>query len=317
MDNLDNEKMPKNADKFVCESCNFRCCKRSNYDIHLLTAKHKRITNDNEKNAEDNKKNAASEKAFACKCGKKYKYISGLSKHRKICEQGEICDVVSSEKNSEKINEHSEDSYIKEQPNKDELLTFLLKENQEFKKMIFDLASKPSTTINGNNTNNNSFNLNIFLNEKCKDALNIQDFVDTIKLQLSDLEETGRLGYVEGLTNIVVRGLKELDVYKRPIHCSDLKREVLYVKDKNEWTKENNDKERITKAIKQISVRNAKQINEWTKQNAGYNISSNKKSDKYLKLISEANSGEPEEINKIIKHVAKQITIDKHDDFKV
>ena len=171
--------------------------------------------------------------------------------------------------------------------------------------------SKERNTIIQNTTNNDSFNLNFFLNEKCKDALNIQDFVNTIKLKISDLEETGRLGYVEGLTNILVRGLKELDVYKRPIHCSDLKREVLYVKDQDEWAKEDTDNERITKAIKQISVRNAKQINEWTKLNKGYDVSTNKKSDKYLKLIIEANGGEPEEINKIIKHVAKQVTIEK------
>jgi hypothetical protein len=187
-----------------------------------------------------------------------------------------------------------------------------LKQNQELQKQIIEISKDRTTIIqNTTNNNNNSFNLNIFLNEKCKDALNIQDFVNTIKLQLSDLEETGRLGYVEGLTNILVRGLKELDVHKRPIHCSDLKREVLYVKDKDEWSKEDNEKDRIKKAIKQISIRNAKQINEWTKQNQGYNDSANKKSDKYLKLVIEANSGEPEEINKIIKQVAKQVTIDK------
>ena len=141
--------------------------------------------------------------------------------------------------------------FYSEKENKMELhCLFLetLKQNQELQKQRIEM-SKERNTIIQNQTNNNSFNLNIFLNEKCKDALNIQDFVNTINLKLSDLEETGRLGYVEGLTNIVVRGLKELDVYKRPIHCSDLKREVLYVKDQNEWTKENNDKERKVKFL--------------------------------------------------------------------
>ena len=151
----------------------------------------------------------------------------------------------------------------------------------------------------------------MFLNEKCKDAMNIMDFVDSLKLTLQDLEKTAELGYVKGITNIIVKGLNELDVHKRPIHCSDSKRETLYVKDNNAWEKENAEKIRVKNMVKYISRRNAKQINEWTKENKDYNDSSSKKNDKYLKLIIEANGGDDDEINKIITNVAPHIVIDK------
>jgi uncharacterized protein YxeA len=246
--------------------------------------------------------------SYECECGKKYKFSQGLSKHKKTCQ------IFTEKKELESKKEN-------------ELVTFLLKENQEFKQLlieqnnknnelILELAQKSTTTNNNNITNNNKnkFNINFFLNEKCKDAMNITDFVSSLKLTLQDLEKTAELGYVKGLTNIIVNGLNELDVYKRPIHCSDAKRETLYIKDNNVWEKENEEKQKLTKAIKHISIRNAKQVGEWTKENKGYNDSHNKKNDKYLKIVSEANGGEPEEINKIISNVSTHITIDKQID---
>jgi flagellar motility protein MotE (MotC chaperone) len=141
--------------------------------------------------------------------------------------------------------------------------------------------------------------------------MNITDFVNSLKLTLQDLEKTADVGYIKGITNIIVNGLNELDVSKRPIHCSDIKRETLYIKDNNAWEKEDQEKRKITRAIRHISIRNAKQIGEWTKENNGYNDSSNKKSDKYLKIVSEANGGEPEEINKIISNISNKVIIDK------
>jgi hypothetical protein len=186
------------------------------------------------------------------------------------------------------------------------------KQNADLQKQLLDLAKETKiTTIN--NTNNNKFNMNIFLNEKCKDALNIMDFVNSLQLQLQDLEKTSELGYVNGISRIFINGLKQLDVYKRPIHCSDVKRETLYVKDNDTWEKEDTDKKKITRAIRHISIRNAKQVSEWTKENKGYNDSSNKKSDKYLKIVSEANGGEPEELNKIIKNISTNVIIDKNE----
>ena len=286
-----NEKMPKNADSFECKLCDFKCSKSSNFKTHLLTRKHQKKTISNDLAMISNEKmlpDAEPQKFICDLCNKSYKDNSGLWRHKKKCLKKD-----------------------------NDLVLLLLKENQEFKQMLLEqnkqlleLSSKANTTINNNNCNNN-FNLNVFLNEKCKDAMNIMDFVDSLKLTLQDLEKTAELGYVKGITNIIVNGLNQLDVYKRPIHCSDAKRETLYVKDNDSWEKENDEKKKITRAIRHISIKNAKQVSEWTKENKGYNDSSNKKNDKYLKIVSEANGGEPEEINKIISNVSSKVTIDK------
>jgi hypothetical protein len=242
-----------------------------------------------------------------CKCGKVYKYSQGLSKHKKTCTKN-ACIIDPNIINGETILH-----LIKQNQDLQNTIMEQNKQNIELHKQMIELAKESKvTTINNNCNNKNKFNMNIFLNEKCKDALNIMDFIDSLQLQLKDLEETGRLGYIQGISRIFINGLKELDVSKRPIHCSDIKRETLYVKDNNEWNKEDSDKKKITRAIKHISIRNAKQINEWTKENHGYNNSMHKNSDKYLKLISEANGGEPEEINKIISIVSSNVIVDKN-----
>jgi uncharacterized protein YxeA len=305
------KKMQKNAIRFICSFCDYNSSNKYNYEKHILTPKHLKnctlLTNVDTNVDKKVEKNA--EKKYECECGKKYNHRQSLSLHKKTNGCG-------SDKPA--LEEKSESKIVDKQDN--DLVLILLKENQEFKQMLLEqnkqlieLTNKSNgTTINNNNcTNNNHFNLNLFLNEHCKDAMNIMDFVNSLKLTLQDLEKTAELGYVKGITNIIVNGLNQLDVHKRPIHCSDIKRETLYVKDNNSWEKENEDKTKITRAIKHISIRNAKQIGDWTKENNGYNDSSNKKSDKYLKMVIEANGGEPEEINKIISNVSSKVTIDK------
>ena len=169
--------------------------------------------------------------------------------------------------------------------------------------------------INSNNINN-SFNLQFFLNEQCKDALNIGEFVDSIKLQLTDLENTGRLGYVEGVSKILIKNLNELDVVKRPIHCSDLKREVLYIKDNDKWSKENEDKQVIKKAIKDVANKNIRQITECANLNPDCKQSDSKKNNQYLNIVMNAMSGGSNEeqnsnIDKIIKNITKTVIIEK------
>jgi len=290
---IGNENVAKSSNIFICNLCNYKTDKKFNYDKHILTRKHLKSVNVNE----FVKKN--SEKIYECEtCNKNYKDLSGLWRHKKKCKPLE--DV-------KQITDSSNNTLILE----------LIKQNQEFQKQILELVKEKgfgnitNNTNSNNKTTNNRFNINMFLNEKCKDAMNIMDFVDSLKLTLQDLEKTAELGYVKGITNIIVNGLNELDIYKRPIHCSDVKRETLYVKDNNIWEKENEEKKKLTRAIKHISIKNAKQVGEWTKENKGYNDSSCKKNDKYLKIITEANGGEPEEINKIISNVSSKVTIDK------
>jgi uncharacterized protein YxeA len=293
-----NPKIPQNPQKFSCTICEYICSNKKDYKKHMLTRKHQKreISNNLAMFSNDlSPKNPELPKFVCGFCNKSYKDNSGLWRHKKKCQ--------------EKEEELKKDN---------DVVLLLLKENQEFKQMLLDqnkqlieLSNKTNTTINNNCTNNNNFNLNLFLNEKCKDAMNIMDFVDSLKLTLQDLEKTAELGYVKGITNIIVNGLNQLDICKRPIHCSDAKRETLYVKDNDSWEKENNEKKKITRAIRHISIKNAKQVGEWTRENKGYNDSSNKKNDKYLKIVSEANGGEPEEINKIISNVSSKVTIDK------
>jgi hypothetical protein len=159
--------------------------------------------------------------------------------------------------------------------------------------------------------------LNVFLNEKCKDALNLTDFVDTLKVKLRDLENTARLGYAEGVTQIFINGLSELNVHKRPIHCSDSKREVLYIKDQDTWEKEDEDRTKLSKAIKTIGHKNIQQITEWQKVNPEYNNPESKQNDRYMKMICNVMSGSTVEeqqsnLQKVIKNVTKEVIIDKN-----
>jgi hypothetical protein len=249
---------------------------------------------------------------FVCQCGNTYKWKQGLSKHKKNCSQ-----IVSN-----KI----EDSEIKMLTN---LVLEVVKQNSETQKQNQELTNKlveickvnsinNTQIINNSNTNNNSnntFNLNMFLNETCKDAMNIMDFVDSLKLQLSDLEEVGKLGFVEGISNIILKNLKALDVTERPIHCADKKREIIYVKDDNKWEKENDQKLKIRRAIKKVAYKNERLLSQFKEKYPGCNYSESQYSDQYSKLVIEAlggnNNNDFENENKIIRRIAKEVVIDK------
>jgi hypothetical protein len=199
-----------------------------------------------------------------------------------------------------------------------EMFYDLLKQNNELQKSIIALAKeRPSTNITNNcNNNNKTFNLQIFLNETCKDAINISDFVNQIQLTISDLEETGKLGYAEGISRVFLKNLNDMDDTSRPIHCSDSKREVLYIKDDNQWHKEEPDKPILTKAIKQIANKNIKKITEWQKLHPDYNNPESKVNDKYMKIVLNSMSGSTKEesdknYEKIVKNVIKEVVIEK------
>jgi len=180
---------------------------------------------------------------------------------------------------------------------------------------MLDVCKNSNNTSNSHNNNNNkTFNLQFFLNEQCKDAMNIMDFVESIQYQLSDLEKMGEIGYVEGLSNIIVKNLNALDVTQRPVHCTDKKREVLYVKDENKWEKEDEDKNKIRKVIKRVMIKNQNLIPKFKELHPDYNKASSKFSDQYNTIIIESMGGrgdnDVEKENKIIKNITKVTTID-------
>ena len=193
----------------------------------------------------------------------------------------------------------------------------VVEQNQELTKQIIELSKTSNNSISNSTVNShNKFNLNVYLNETCKNAINISDFVSSLIVSVNDLEDTSRLGYVEGVSNIFLNGLKQLDVHDRPVHCADQKREILYIKDNNEWTKDTDDKAVLTKAIKQVAHKNIKKISEWQKLNPEYNDPESKQNDKYQKILLNAMSGSTKEesdknYEKIIKNVVKNTVIIK------
>jgi len=297
--------MPKNAENFYCNICDFRCSKQSNFVTHLGTLKHKRLIHPNEKNAKN--ENAAH---FICVCGKSYKHMSSLCQHKKKCDK--VVPIYDASPSS--------GPDLKQVTS---VVMDLVKQNQELTKQIMELSAKENvynncniTNNTMNNTVNNKFNLNIFLNETCKDALNIMDFIQSLELQLQDLENVGKLGFSEGISKIFVNGLRQLELTKRPIHCSDLKREIMYIKDSDTWQKDTEEKSTLKNVIKKLSHKNIQQIPEWKKINPEYGDGDSKTNDQYLKIVSNSMGGYTQEedednYNKIIKTIAKNVTIDK------
>jgi hypothetical protein len=320
---MDNEIMPKNAEKcqiYYCELCDFKCCKYSNFKIHNNTLKHLKNKNDNKMVTNDNylMPKMPKNSLFSCSCGNTYKYQSGLSRHKKKCDTKnqpenitiDIEDPEPTEKTVPEISNFSSD-----------LILELLKQNHEFKELLIEQnkqiieISKDRSITNNITQNNNKFNLNVFLNETCKDALNLNEFLESLILSLTDFENFGPLGYCGGISNILIKGLNKLDISKRPIHCSDLKREVIHVKNNDTWHKDDN-KEQMIKAIKAIEHKNVKQMSLWAKANPEYKDPNHKKSDLYTKLIDQSLGETDKEkaqknYNKIIRSVAKEILVEK------
>jgi len=288
-------KMPKNAE-FYCCLCDFKCYKKSNYEIHINTKKHTGRVNGNEMENAEIKKNAI----YECKCGKTYTNASGLWKHKKVCKFDEkiVNNTTSNDKN-------------------EVLIEYLMKENKEIKEMILEIVKNGITNTNTNNSHNNNhtnshnkaFNLNFFLNETCKNAMNITDFVDSIKLQLNDLMEVGELGYVEGISKIIVKNLNNLDETERPVHCTDKKRETMYVKDQGEWNKEDDNKTNLRKAITKVADKNIRLLPQFREKYPEYKNAYSKVSDKYDKMVIEVMTVDQDKNEKIIKNISKVTTI--------
>ena len=286
--------VPKYSTSIVCDLCNYSSCRKSQYDRHLSSDKHKinSLTINGNELAIEKVPNSH----ICTLCNKTYKDPSGLWRHKKKCQ------IV-------KKHNDSEEQSIKID---NELIMILIKENNELKNMMMEVIKTGTHNNNTTHTNshNKAFNLNFFLNETCKDAMNITDFVNSIQLQLSDLERVGSIGYVEGISNIITTNLKALDVTQRPIHCTDNKREVLYVKDENKWEKEAEKKEKLRKAIRNVANKNIKILQAFIDIHPDCLKSESNYSDQYNKIVVESFGGQGdndrENENKIIKNIAKE-----------
>jgi len=300
--------VPKSSVKFECIVCDYSTCRKSQYDRHLLTPKHK--NNDNN-DINDDILVPKSSKLFTCDCGKNYKYRQGLHTHRKHC-------VFLHNEIIKPDDKSVSESDIKILTN---LVLDVVKQNQELTNKIVDICTgltnnQPNISNSNINSNNKTFNLQFFLNETCKNAMNITDFVNSLQLQLSDLEDVGKLGYVDGISNIIVKNLNALDVTERPIHCADKKREVIYIKDEDKWEKEDNEKNKIKQVIKSVACKNQRLLPKFKELHPGCNFSESKYADQYSKLVIEAMGGagnnDTEKEEKIIKNIAKEVTIKKN-----
>jgi hypothetical protein len=304
---MDLKKTPKNAKIFSCEKCNFKCFKNSEWIRHTMTRKHKMdnkwIIMDSEKNAKNN-----NQPTHICMCGKEYKYNTGLFKHQNKCPNYLTIINVNNSKNEISP----------------EIILELIKENKELKellvgqnKTIIELTTKNSNNIVNSNVNshNKVFNLQFFLNDTCKDAMNIKDFVESIKLQLSDLENVGQVGFVNGISQIIVKNLKSLKQENRPVHCTDEKRKVIYVKDENKWEKEDDCHKKVRHAIKDVAKNNFMMMKEFKQKYPCCTNSDSKYNSMYHKLLLEALGGSGNEDvdneNKIITNISREITIKK------
>ena len=321
----------KHAEKcyiFICKSCDFKCSKESNYKKHIETNKHKRLTETTKKMPSDEPKN------FICICGKKYNHHTSLAKHKRTCDIVNTPELsyVTKEDYANTINHMSistdnNDKMIYSPsyniPNKDELLLKLIKDNDEMMKIIKgqqeqinSILPKIGNITNNNTTNNNTmhnnFNLNVFLNEQCKDALNISDFIDSLKITLEDLLFSKTNGISRGITDVLIKGLKELDIYKRPIHCTDIKRDIMYIKDEDKWQKDDNNV-MMKNTIVKIADKERTALQQWAIDNPDW-IETERKQIEYLTMMRSV--CEPiENYNnyerKIIKNIGKEILIDK------
>lgn len=301
------KKVPISSKIYECETCAYKTVRESQFERHLMTAKHQKLTSLTQKVPKSSKN------TFVCElCDKQYKSRVGLWKHKQVCSEIYDENITITEHHSSRV--HKESDTIIE----------LIKQNQEFKELIIEqnkqlieLSQKPTTTNNNTiNNNNQKFNLNFFLNEQCKDAINMSEFLENMELDMEDLLETGRLGYVGGISRILVNKLREMDTYKRPLHCTDLKRETLYIRENDEWSKENDSKEALKGLVNRVANKNCKNIEQWTHQHPEYQIFDSPENMEYMKLTQAVLGGLGEQESKqfrdkIVRNVIKEVMVNK------
>ena len=318
----------KNPQIFECKYCDFKCSKKGDYTRHLLTRKHQKATATTEITSKNTSNN------FLCNCGKTYKERTALWRHKKKCSFEETKEI------KEEITEITEDIdykllLLKMMEQNKELQNTIVNQQQEYqntivnqqqeyqksqqeyqqtiKEMIPKIGNNNTTTNTTNN--NNQFNLQMFLNEDCKNALNIKDFVNSLQLSIKDLTDTGKLGYVDGISRIFVNALNDMDVTERPIHCTDLKRETVYIKDADKWEKEGSENPKLKKTIRDIENKNIRMIPKWQEENPESRIMDTRQADEFMEISINALGGNEEKgksEKKIVKNVLKEVMIDKN-----
>jgi len=303
---------------FVCEQCDFKCCKESNYKLHLDTIKHKRVTESNKKMPN------SGNKIFNCICGNSYKYRPGLAKHKRTCVA--VNTPVSSPQEENKVINLSledvvcsdnkviitKDMFMELINDNKEMIKVIKGQQEQINNIIPKIGNITNNTTNNHTTMNNNFNLNVFLNEQCKDALNITDFIDSLKITLEDLLFSKTNGISRGITDVLIKGLKELDIYKRPIHCTDIKRDTMYIKDEDKWSKDDSHN-MIKNTIVKIANMERTALQQWAIDNPDWMETERKQLD-YLTMVRSI--CEPIEKydnyeRKIIKNIGKEILVDK------
>ena len=324
MIDIDSDFKQNLSNKYLCNLCNYNTCRKSNIINHINSKKHKQhnttillkqntlLINDsccinNALNSNHNETNVLlSTHKYTCICGKIYKYDSGYYRHKKTCNLSVI-----------------QSGSIKDFTITSQMFMEVIKQNAEFKELLIEQhktileLSKEKTITNTNcNNTNNKFNLNLFLNETCKDAMNMSDFLNQLQLTTKDLDITGQDGFAVGIGHSFVQGIKALEAHKRPLHCSDLKRETFYIKEDNVWEKEDETRGKLTKAIQKIAHKNILNIPAWKAEHPHCRDQHHKDNDKFLQIMIESMTGKDDpnimqEYDKIIRNVAKEVFIDK------
>ena len=305
---------------FSCENCDFTCIRKSQYTRHLSTGKHEILTNTDSKSSKKFH-------TYTCSCGKSYKYRQSLYSHKKKCKFEEIInEVVESYEviglgndvtKEEKKEEENDDPSYKEmfmtimKENK-ELITLVKEQQKQIGDIIPKIGNNTTTHNNNNTTNNNNFNLQVFLNETCKDALNIRDFINSLSVQCSEMKEIQNIGFVEVATKLLIKELSGMDITKRPIHCSDLKRETLYIKDNDVWGKESENKPTMLHMISQMQKESYTTLDNWANKHPGYIKPDHPCHQTYMDTWGDICTLDPvKDVNKISKRIAKEVLIDK------
>ena len=305
LERMGNEKMSDNEANYSCQPCDYQCRYNSNFVTHLMTTKHKKVKNGKKQIME----------IFDCVCGKKYIHQSGLCRHKKVCKHQKklvMCEDVS----RGQMYDNSE------------FKTLLLEQQKEIKKLTEHISTistaiknttnnttnNRNTTNNNNNTTNNKFNLNFFLNTQCKDAMSIQSFMENLSIGSKELEHMGDVGFLNGMIDIFNNTIGNMDIHKRPLHCTDAKREVLYFKQGDEWEKDSTDKHQLKKLIKDVETKNYYNLQDWSRDHKESFTSETVAGDQYVKIATEALGGADSTkdtiyLSKIMKHIIREVTV--------